>query len=43
VVSERLGHANIGITLDTYSHVLPDIQDVAAEAIDRILFDETGS
>lgn len=25
VVSERLGHTNIGITLDTYSHVLPDM------------------
>lgn len=24
VISERLGHASIGITLDTYSHVLPD-------------------
>jgi integrase len=23
VVSERLGHANIAITMDTYSHVLP--------------------
>ena len=23
VVSERLGHATVGITLDTYSHVLP--------------------
>jgi len=37
VVSERLGHASIGITLDTYSHVLPDMQDVAAEAFGRIL------
>ena len=25
IVSERLGHANIGITLDTYSHVLPGL------------------
>jgi integrase len=37
VVSERLGHANIGITLDTYSHVLPDMQDTAAAAIDDLL------
>lgn len=43
IVSERLGHANVSITLDTYSHVLPDMQDTAAEAIDRILFDDTGS
>jgi len=30
VVSERLGHATISITLDTYSHVLPGIQEAAA-------------
>jgi integrase len=40
LVSERLGHANIGITLDTYSHVLPDMQDVAAEAMSRMLAEE---
>jgi hypothetical protein len=28
VVSERLGHANIGITLDTYAHVLPSMQQL---------------
>jgi integrase len=27
IVSERLGHASIVNTLDTYSHVLPDMQD----------------
>ena len=37
VVSERLGHASIGITLDIYSHVLPGIQEEAAEKFDRIL------
>ena len=37
IVSERLGHANIGVTLDTYSHVLPDMQDSAAEAMDAIV------
>ncbi len=31
VVQERLGHANIRITLDTYSHGLPDVQESAAE------------
>jgi integrase len=36
IVSERLGHANIGITLDTYSHVLPGLQEAAAERFDRI-------
>src|SRR5947209_11475495 len=29
VISERLGHANISITLDTYSHVLPSMQQEA--------------
>jgi len=37
IVSERLGHASIGITLDTYSHVLPDMQDTAADAMDTIM------
>jgi integrase len=37
VVSERLGHASIAITLDTYSHVLPDMQDAAADAISAAL------
>ena len=30
IVSERLGHASIVITLDTYSHVLPGLQEAAA-------------
>jgi integrase len=30
IVSERLGHANIGITLDTYSHCLPALSEEAA-------------
>ena len=34
VVSERLSHASIGITLDTYSHVMPRMQEEAAEKID---------
>ena len=37
VVSERLGHTKISTTLDLYSHVLPDMQDRAAEAMDRLL------
>ena len=37
VVSERLGHASIQITLDTYSHVLPGLQDAAAERLDEWL------
>ena len=40
IVSERLGHANIGITLDTYSHVLPGLQEAAAERFDKLLEEE---
>jgi len=36
VVSERLGHANISITLDIYSHVLPGMQEAAAEKFDKL-------
>lgn len=38
IVSERLGHASITLTLDTYSHVLPDMQQSAADELDLILF-----
>ena len=38
VVSERLGHATIAITLDTYSHVVPSLDADAANLVaDRIL------
>ena len=37
VVHERLGHANIGITLDTYSHLIPGIQEAAALRFDEEL------
>jgi integrase len=37
VVSERLGHASVNITLDTYSHILPGLQAAAAEALDAVL------
>ena len=33
VVSERLGHATIAITLDTYSHAIPAMQEEAAVLI----------
>lgn len=33
VVQERLGHSNISITLDTYSHVLPTMQKEAAQLL----------
>lgn len=33
VVQERLGHSSIAITLDTYSHVIPSMQEQAARTI----------
>ena len=43
VVSERLGHASIQLTLDTYSHVLPTMQKIAAERMDAFFRRKTGS
>jgi integrase len=37
VASERLGHSKIGITLDLYSHVLPNMQADAAAIVDDAL------
>jgi integrase len=37
VVSELLGHSTVTMTLDRYSHVLPDMQQAAMEAMDGIL------
>ena len=37
VVSEMLGHANVQLTLDTYTHVLPDMQAQVATAMDAAL------
>ncbi len=38
VVSERLGHASITLTLDTYAHVLPSMQKAASDKIENLLF-----
>jgi integrase len=37
VASEMLGHSTIAITLDTYSHVLPNMQQSAVRALEKIL------
>ena len=37
IVQERLGHASIQITLDTYSHVAPGLQEAAAESFDKLV------
>lgn len=38
IVSERLGHSSIALTADTYSHVLPGMQDEAASKLNVMLF-----
>ncbi|MEG0753540.1 MAG: site-specific integrase, partial [Angelakisella sp.] len=37
IVSSMLGHSSIGITLDTYSHVLTDMQEPAVSVIENLL------
>jgi integrase len=36
IVSERLGHSTIGITMDTYTHVLPNMQKEAVQQFDQL-------
>jgi len=36
VVQERLGHSSISITLDIYSHLMPNMQGEAANAVDGV-------
>ncbi len=40
VVSERLGHSSITLTMDIYSHVLPEMQQDASEKLEKLLFSE---
>ena len=37
LVQQRLGHQSVQITLDTYSHVSPGMQDLVAKTIDRLI------
>ena len=37
VIQERLGHASITLTLDTYVHVAPGMQEKAADRLDSLL------
>jgi integrase len=37
VVQERLGHATIGITLDTYSHAIPAMHEDAAAQVAALI------
>lgn len=43
VVSERLGHSTIVLTLDTYSHVLPTMQQGATTRLEKMLYKKGGS
>jgi integrase len=40
VVSERLGHSSILLTLDTYSHVLPTMQQQATAKLEKMLYND---
>lgn len=37
IVSEALGHASVAFTLDTYSHVIPGLQEAAMRKLDEIV------
>jgi integrase len=37
LVMETLGHSQIGLTMNTYSHVIPDLKRETAERMDAIL------
>ena len=39
-IAERLGHSNPALTLGVYAHLLPTIQEQAAQAFDRRLADD---
>lgn len=43
VVSERLGHSTIVLTLDTYSHVLPTMQQGATARLEKLLYRKSGA
>jgi len=36
-VSERLGHSNVNVTMNIYSHVMPTLQADAASLLDALL------
>jgi integrase len=41
VVQERLGHASINLTLDTYSHLIPSMQKDIARELDKLFHKKT--
>jgi integrase len=43
VISERLGHATVGFTLQVYSHVIPGMDEQAASAVADLIFGSNGA
>lgn len=43
VISERLGHSSISVTMDIYGHLLPNMQSDAAELMDKLNTKLTGT
>ena len=43
VVAELLGHSEVGTTLNTYSHLLPHLQQEAATRMDSLLRSVSGA
>lgn len=43
VVSERLGHASVNITLDIYSHLIPNLQEQIIKGLDSKIFLDTAN
>jgi integrase len=37
VASRRLGHSRVSVTLDTYGHLIPELQSEAAELMDELI------
>lgn len=37
VISERLGHASVAFTMETYTHIMPGMQEAATEVMERIM------
>jgi integrase len=36
VIQERLGHSSIKVTLDTYGHLFPNLDEALAQALDEL-------
>lgn len=41
MVSEKLGHSSVAFTMDVYSHVVPGLQENAAQRFDQLILLES--